>query len=272
MKRVFCEADASIPESIWNQFPHQQRKLQRIAALEDTIDSLLMSNLRTKFAINSEREIKQKILRVFLHHTFVPPSADDKGHFLLLLEGHVLDDKYRRSVPIGAFFDKIRYIPDINTKRANAIDRACEWTVSAFPEGQTADCFRAKIYLDKATNIKLFLHRRSTLRPRYEISLKLRSLLPYIQIDPTEDDVMMAVWHYLIQKNLFIDGRERKVIRCDDLLKDVCGVDSLLLSTLKAKICEHLLPCKPIQVDYMLSMTDTHMDERYRCCCMCMPL
>ena len=75
------------------------------------------------------------------------------------------------------------------------------------PEGSIADCFRVKIYGDKQIPIKIFLHRAVNVRPRYEISAQLRSILPFIQVDPTQEDVLAAIWQYLLVQGLIGEGR-----------------------------------------------------------------
>jgi chromatin remodeling complex protein RSC6 len=264
-KRVFTEIDEIIPDLIWEYFPEKAKKLQKIAALEDDVDNLLMGSMRTSYAMNSERSIKSKIMRIYLHHKFVPQVGDEKSHFLLTVEGQLLDNDYKYCVPFGSCFEKIRFVPDSGNKRQQqlALDRQTEWSETMFPDGLKASCFRCKIYGEKSSALKILLFRRSNIRPRYEVSSRLRMMIPYIRVDPTEDEVILAVWQYLISKNLFIEGKERKVIRCDDILRDITGVDSLLLSTLKTKLVDELSPCKPIQIDYNLTSIDSKLEDRY---------
>lgn len=256
MKRIFSAADSTIPDSMWIKYPEESSKLKKIGIIEDKIDNILHRRLRFGFAVHSEPEVKKNILRIFLHHKYIPCTQDEKAYFLLTLEGHVLDNNHMRSLNFGSFFEKVRFQVD---KRVLSQEKLLEWSEDVSPEGLKAQCFKLKLVSDKPSTIKLFLHRSLNIRPRYELSLKLRNLLPYMQVDPTEDDIMLAVWQYILYKNLIIEGRERKAVRCDELLKDITNADSVVLSTLKHKIFEHLTPAKPIQVDYNLTTTNTFL-------------
>jgi chromatin remodeling complex protein RSC6 len=260
-KRTFDDIDESLPEFLWDRLPEHSKKLKRIIELEENVDQLLMSSLRSAHAMNSERNIKTKIMRIYFHHKYVPQSGEDRSHFLLTVEGQLLDNDYKYFVPFASCFEKIRFVPE-SGKRQQTFEKQTEWAENVFPDGLKASCFRAKVYGDKAMNLRVFLHRRSNVVSRYEISPRLRVLIPYIRVDPTEDEVMQAVWQYLIANNLFVEGKEKKVVRCDEVLRDIIGSDTILLSSLKVKVFEELLPSKPIQIDYSLTMSDTTFGDR----------
>lgn len=215
MKRIFGTSDESIPECVWQRFPEQRKKLQRIIALETNIDKLVHRHLRVNFAVNADQDIKKKILRVFIHHKFNPSTPYDRSHFLILVEGHVLDNKYMGCTKFGQFFEKVKFQVD---KRLMPQEKSLEWSSVALQEGSNANCFQVKLYGDKPSSMKIFFHRSSDVRPRYELDTKLRAILPNMQLDPTEEDVMLAVWQYILSQSLCIEIREKKhLIRYDEV-------------------------------------------------------
>ena len=36
-------------------------------------------------------------------------------------------------------------------------------------------------------------------------------------LDPTEEDVLLAVWQYILNKNLLLETREKKFIKSDEV-------------------------------------------------------
>ena len=152
-------------------------------------------------------------------------------------------------------------------------------------DGHKADCFRFKIYTDKPQAIKIFLHRaeHSSSKKRVELADQLRALLPHMAIDPTEDEVMLAMWEY-IDAHRLIDSKgiiiiitiiitintniintniiiiySLGVIKCegdkDRSFLAIVRQEIFHMTTLKQKLQPFLLPCKPIQVDYNLNPT-----------------
>ena len=189
-------------------------------------------------------------------------------------------------IPFGTFFDKVKLIVD---KRMNSNIEPLEWSSSELKgwfyyhyyynlcdyyyrlDGHKADCFRFKLYTDKPLAIKLILHRaeNSSSKKRVELSDQLRAVLPNMAIDPTEDEVLLAMWEYIDSHNL-IDSKGVIIviiiiiiiivkiilgsIKCD-AEKDktflaLVRQESFPFTTLKQKLIPHLLQCKPIQVDY----------------------
>jgi len=128
-------------------------------------------------------------------------------------------------IPFGSFFDRVRVVID---KKINTTMEPFEWSASELPgiyiiiislllllllsslilDGHKADCFRFKIYTDKPQAIKIFLHRaeHSSSKKRVELADQLRALLPHMAIDPTEDEVMLAMWEY-IDTHRLIDSK-----------------------------------------------------------------
>lgn len=99
---------------------------------------------------------------------------------------------------------------------------------------------------------RISLLKSSLLRQRYELSPALRAFLPTLPEDPCEDEILFCMWWYILANNL-VEGRERKVVRCDAGLKSLFTADVFVASSLKHRLKPHLTPAKPILFDYVLS-------------------
>jgi hypothetical protein len=254
MKRNFFKqlesVDEIIPDAVLDAFPEHKKKLQRIQKLSEDVDEFLSRHMRQDFQAYSEPSVKKKILRVFVHHKFVPATVLEKGHFVVFVEGSVLDKDLVDVFSFGSFFEKIRFQLDRRFCKEDLV----EWTTSALPEGTYANTFTVKIYTEKANNMKIFLHRNNDVRQRYELSPQLGTLLPYIQLDPTQEDVLTAIWQYVATNNLFVDSNQKeKEIQCDEYLRPITGRDTITFAGLKQKVLDNMAPCKPIQVDYSIA-------------------
>ena len=165
MKRHFTSTDESIPASAWDRFPEYKAKLQRIVSIEHQIDQIIQKKVRTSFAVHAEPEVKKKILRVFVHSTFTPSTAYDRSHFIVSVEGHLLDRQYKDINSFGNFFEKIRFQID---KKLLPQDKVIEWSAQGLPAGTQADCFRVKLYGDKPSSVRIFFHRSTDVRSRFD--------------------------------------------------------------------------------------------------------
>lgn len=87
---------------------------------------------------------------------------------------------------------------------------------------------------------------------RFDISHELRNVLPHLQADPTEEDVVLGVWEYINSRGL-LEGKEGNSIRCDEALEAVLGAQMLPVSLLRSRLSSHMMPPRPIQIDYILS-------------------
>ena len=105
MKRTF--AFETIPPMAWALYPDIAQKVQDIQELEDEIDAMLSKKKRLSVAMNSSPEVKTKILRVYVRHEFVPQSTFERAHFIITVEGLVLDRTAVGKLPLGHFFDKV---------------------------------------------------------------------------------------------------------------------------------------------------------------------
>jgi hypothetical protein len=207
MKRNF-HSDDEIPPAVWEHFPDAKAKLRLIGDLEDEIEAILSTKKRIPFAINSEPAIRTKVMRVYVRHQFIPATIFEKAHFIVLLEGQLLERSAASAIPFGSFFDKIRFHLD---RRFQPSCFIYEWSADTNPEGVKGNCFRLKFYGDKPFPLKIFLHRAGHIRARFELSPQLREVLPFLPVDPTEEDVLMALLQYVQAKGLL----DRRLIKCN---------------------------------------------------------
>lgn len=212
MKRRLDSIDTCIPEKVWDMFPEKKENLKKIKELEQKLEDVQHS-MRSKYARIATPQVTKKMLRVFMHHQFVPTSPEEKAHFLVSVEGLVLCPKLMNYVHLGNFFDKMIF----QIEKKAAIEKTLEWSAANHPEGVKSDCFRFKIYGDKPQILKAYFYRSNDPRPRYEISEKLRALFPYMPIEVPEEDVYIAMWAYIQSNDLFVVTRDKKLIRCDDV-------------------------------------------------------
>ena len=82
------------------------------------------------------------------------------------------------------------------------------WWTLTWLDGHKADCFRFKLYTDKPLAMKIILHRaeNGASKKRVELDEQLRAVLPNMAVDPTEDEVLLAMWEYIDNHNL-IDSK-----------------------------------------------------------------
>ncbi len=215
MKRSFRNIDLSIPETAFADSPNLKVMLDRIHALENRIDKTILHKKRMVLATNSEPEIKQKILRIFVYHRFVKATADDKAHFLVHVDGLLLDSMIGvKSFNMGMHFNKMRLVVD---RKFNQSQISAEWSRDQFPQGSAAVGFAVKVYHEKACVCKIFLHRNEDVRQRYDLSPTLRQLLPSISAACTEEDVLLGVVHCATSRGLLGVDRDHRTVNCDEV-------------------------------------------------------
>lgn len=212
MKRTFDEFDSRLPKSLLERFPVKAQHLKRIAELEDEIETRWACFRRTALEENCEPKTKPKILRVYIRHNFVASTPEERSFFLVTVEGRLLDGVPVEDAPFGRFFDAIRVVPD---RKYNVDNMLFEWTKEAFPDGVRAQCMRFKLYCDRTLPVTIQLSRSDYAVRRYELSSGLRQLFPNLPVDPTEDDVLSALWEYIQLHDLCAD---KTIVRCDEVL------------------------------------------------------
>jgi hypothetical protein len=228
MKRSYYETDRAIPSNLFDLFPQKRQQLLAIQSQEKKIQHLIANYKRKKLFQNCQEKILNKILRVYIRHQFVPSSSsssegglekvDDRSYFLLTVEGRLLDLNYNDDkFPFGLFFDSIRIQIDKRYVASSSDSMIYEWRRDQFLPGKKANCFQFKIYCDKPVPIKIYLTRSDYASKRYELGIALRDLLPSLRTDPTEDEVLSAVWQYIELHSLYDFSSTRALIRCDEV-------------------------------------------------------
>lgn len=249
MKRSFSEFDAQIPKSLLERFPTKAKHLERIANIETLIEDRWNSYRRTALEANCELKVKRKVIRIYIRHEFVPSSPEVGAHILVTVEGRLLDPIPMADAPLGMFFDEVKVVPD---RRYNVDNMQFEWTRDKFPAGVRAQCFRFKLQCDRPIPMTVRLTRSEYAVKRYELSSGLRQLLPRLPCDPTENEVLTALWEYINMYDLCLD---KAIVRCDENLKRITEVDNISMSQLRTIVASHLFPCKSIDIDYTAHTT-----------------
>lgn len=214
LKRSFKDIDLSLPPQELEANPEVKYLLSRINDIEEKIDELIIKKKRVALAMNTEPMIRTKIMRVFVYSRFFKASHDDPAHFIVHVDGVLLDaDKSYYQPHMASFFDKVNAHVD---KKFNQGLITAEWNRDICPQGVSTDGFAFKLYHDKVALCKIQLHRNSDVRPRYELSSKLRSLVPLISVACTEEEVVLAVWQCVTSREDWF-SRDSKAVLCDNV-------------------------------------------------------
>lgn len=275
MKRLLLDIDSVVPPSFIECVPGMKDTLSDINSLIKQIDSQLLKKKRVDLALISEPMIKQKIIRMFVRHAFFAQTATESSYFMIYIDGLILDSRYQENAKLGSIFDRISIQID---KKYNPIQQNFEWKEDDYPLGSQARGVQVKVYAEKSCMCKISL-RRAEIVARYNISDQLRKLLPNLRVDPSEEEVTVALFQYIDGNNLFGD-RDRRLVRCDDALKGLFPADTLssavpnnssmsitsissvppllLISTLRSKLISlHLVPAQPIIIEHYLNPANT---------------
>lgn len=195
--------------------------IRKMNNIERNLEQKLLSYSRVKFAHKSESRTLTRVLRVFVRWEFFSGNDTEKPHYSIFAEGTILDPSLQSQWKFGSFFDRIRIHSDKKVIPSQVLE--CSTLSNISPDG--ADCYKFKVYYDKAASIKVALHRNCGLKPRFEISPKLRQIIPGIRIDPTEDDVLLCIWTYIQTHNLFT----KRIVRCDEVSNIILPNERLIL-------------------------------------------
>jgi hypothetical protein len=261
---MFCSFDSpdcSLPEQVLEKNPTLRLDLQRLSDIELSIQERWMHQQRLAMAASTEPDVHQKVLRIFLRHQLFPATQTEATHFLIRVEGSLLDPKYKLlpSCAFTNFFDKIKVVVD---RRYYAQYAHLEWDAAAASaatpptpaplQGRRLSpcCVQFKLFGDKPSIVRLVFEKSQRVCQRYEVSIGLREAFPKLRSNPSLEDVVTTVMHYA-QTNYLCDKR---MIRCNDVLKNIFGVDILTVSSLLQKLRDdHLSSPKPLTVEYPLT-------------------
>jgi hypothetical protein len=241
--------------------------LKRLQKIEEDVENRILMEKRQNLPIKSETQLIQKLIRVFIRHTYHPVTAtteeslkkdDLKGYFNIWIEG--VTSKEGSSVVnqgLANCFDRI-YI-EIDKKQALNVF-SYDWKGCDQPEGYSAEMITVKIPMDKNCSARICLYLANDYNPKYSISNeKLRSILPHIICEASEEDIVNALIAYIMSNNL-VSPHDGRYFRCDDNLKEVFGsnVDSMLISNIRSKLLANclILPY-PVTFDHQLNTTNT---------------
>jgi hypothetical protein len=211
MKRTFDEFDSRLPKSLLERFPAKAQHLKRIAEMEEEITTRWACFRRTALEANCEPNTTPKMLRVYIRHCFVASTPEERSYFLVTVEGRLLDGMPVEDAPFGRFFDEISVIPD---RKYNVDNMLFQWSKEKFPAGVRAQCVRFKMHCDRTLPVTIRLTRSGYAVKRYELSSGLRQLFPKLALDPTESEVLSALWEYIRMYDLCLD---KTTVRCDEV-------------------------------------------------------
>jgi hypothetical protein len=214
MKRQLIEVDGILSE-LDVPLLSGAGAVQQVNALYESCEELLLKKKRVDVAINAEPQIVQRTLRLYFRHEYYSAPENDRPYFCLYVEGLVLDGTKSGALPLSTFFERVT-IQTQTEKKSNVGAQSLDWKEDDLV-GSGAHCFRAKVYADKATPIKINLYRSNDVCARYNISDQLRFLLPYIRMDPSEEEVLLAMWQYFEAYNLIGADKDRRYVKLTEV-------------------------------------------------------
>ena len=216
MKRSFQHFDECIPAEVWERFPDHKAALDRIVKVENDMQRIWRNKRRTALAENCEPAIKSKLLRVFIRSDFFPSTEKGQSFFIVTIEGRLHEDNLMEVHHFGSFFDSIKLVVDKKGGQSTQL-HMLEWNAKSNPEGRQADCFRFKIFLEKPCTVKFYLSRCHEVQTRFDLPLCIRNCLPNIRWDPTEEDIIMGLWSYIMSKGL-LDSKNKTLVKADEVM------------------------------------------------------
>eukprot|EP01038_Epipyxis_sp_PR26KG_P004676 gene4676-6568_t len=120
----------------------------------------------------------------------------------------------------------------------------------------TCDCVCFKLFVDKvekSSTIQINLFRANDLTKRFELSPKLGNIIKSkYRSDLSEEEIILAMWQYFHVNNLWGD-RDKKIIKCDEALKEIFSCEFFPIYTLRERLIPHYRFPKPIYVEYFVS-------------------
>lgn len=128
------------------------QKIERIETAEGWLDNKLETIVREATYQKSDLSMRQKTLRLFFRYQFIPASEDPRPHFLVIVDGLVLDQK-RRNVPFAKYLQFLRM--QVVERKPGWEPQTVEWHEGTNPEGSSASTIVARIYGEKAVNLKV---------------------------------------------------------------------------------------------------------------------
>lgn len=219
MKRQLSDIDNLLPARVLQTHEGAAGILSHVNESFAKIETLLLKKKRVDLAVNSEPQVKQKVLRVYIRHEYIAAPANDRAHFIIHIEGLLLDHSITTTTHLGAFFERVS-VQTQSERKNNQNSQILEWKEEDYALGSSADSFRAKIYSEKPCLCKILLHRSNEVITRYNISDQLRTVIPYLRFDPTEEEVLVAMWQYIDVNGLFAPDKDKRYFKLNDVSAD----------------------------------------------------
>jgi len=102
---------------------------------------------------------------------------------------------------------------------------------------------------------------------RYSITPQFRDILPNIQVDPTEEDIIMGLNEYIkVNSLLDISSNRTALVKVDNNLSQLLLTpvgSTVTLISLKHKIfLNHVNPAAPIQIEYQTAMNNSYKNGK----------
>lgn len=239
MKRQLDDIDRSLPRFVVEE-EGLQDSIHRINTVFSNVDALLLKKQRVDLALNTEPQIKQKVLRLYVRHEFYAATEAEKSYFLVTVEGMLLDNVYDKTFNLTHFFERIS-LQSQTEKKYNQGSLMYDWKEEDFPLGGNAHSVQAKVYSDKPALIKLSLHRSTAVTMRYNISDQLRGIIPYLRFDPSEEEVLLAVWQYIELNGLFVAEKDKRYFKLTEVSRRAINAVIYICLAYFASLCMRLI-------------------------------
>ncbi|KIW07715.1 uncharacterized protein PV09_01647 [Verruconis gallopava] len=217
-----------------------------------------MDNDTFDFGDNSQATYRVKIEGRLLDEEDVLDSDDTRGPDAMETNS---DSAEKRPIPgemtrFSHFFKKITIDFDRPPSLQPDNMAQIEWIKPETREGvvntsdaANFDCLHFERKSDENINIRINLYPDN--QPEiYRLSDELSQICGGIKED-TKANITMSVWKY-IRVNKLDGGEDARKARCDPLMKNVFGYDTIELNRVGDAIIQHCKPLPPITLDYTI--------------------
>ncbi|KAI8075195.1 hypothetical protein BC940DRAFT_287688 [Gongronella butleri] len=247
--------DRNMPPKIESFIP-ESTLYTELSEFEKKLDATIMrKRLDVQEAVGKPSKI-HRTLRIFISNT-----ADEQPHnrtedsktppsWTLKVEGRLLDPiiPTKRANPVQKFTSFFRSIvveldrdPNLHTD-GNII----EWRKQ--PDATEHDGIEIKRSGDTNVNARIILDLDYN-PAKYKVSEALSQLI-HVKLD-TRPQIIMELWNY-IKNHKLQDNEDKRVIHCDEALKQLFGAPHIQFSALTELINPHIAPPDPIVLNYTI--------------------
>lgn len=263
-KQIFKQtADRTLPKKFDAVLP-ESHLYRDLTEAERRIDATL-NRKRLDLQDTIARSLKKtETLRIFVSNTVtdqpwqavsgmdVDNSFDfdmgSSGSWTLRIEGRLVDDEPAESPTrrkFSSFFTGIT----VEFETTDDGMESAEWHETG--ENQASfDVLDVRRRGDRPVKVKISLQLKEY-PSKLQLSPQLQQVLAIQQ--ETKPGIVLALWQY-IRFHKLQDLEEKRVVRCDRALKHLFGVDKFLFPQLLPLLEPHLLPPRPIVIEYMIQV------------------